>query len=176
MKVDEQQFLRLVEGAGTVLFFDLECGGLTADYSRILTYSGKFNNEKKPHTVTGAEKKILKAMRADFEKADLLVSYNGRMFDVPFAGTRLLEMGLPPLPKKHHSDLYLSIKGKLRMSGKSMGAVGSLLSLGEDKMHVGQKAWRERDIATLVARCESDVLLLEQLYHRVKHLIFTIST
>jgi uncharacterized protein YprB with RNaseH-like and TPR domain len=176
VKVDEQQFLRLAENAGTVLAFDLECGGLTADYSRILTYSGKFNNEKKCHTTTGSEKRILKAAREDFEKADLLLSYNGRMFDVPFMGTRLLELGLPPLPKKHHCDLYLSIKGKLRMSGKSLGAVGSLLELGENKMHVGQRAWRERDIATLVERCESDVLLLEQLYQRVKHLIYTIST
>lgn len=176
MKVEVEQFLRLAEKANTILFFDLETQGLTADYGRILVYSRKFNADKKCVTVTGSERTILRAMREDFEKADLLVGYNSRLFDVTYANTRLLEIGKPPLPKKHHLDMYFALKAKLRTTSKAMGSVGSLLGLEEDKMKVPAKEWRNKNLPVLIERCESDVILLQELYVKTKHLIQTINT
>ena len=173
MKVEVPQFLRLAEEAGTVLFLDLETQGLNADYGRILVYSRKFNNGEL--RTTFGERKILRAMRADFEKADMLVGYNSRLFDVPYANTRLLELGEPPLPKKHHLDMYFALKAKLRTTSKAMGAIGTLLNLAEDKMKVAPKEWRNANLPVLANRCESDVRLLQQVYNKTKHLVATIS-
>lgn len=175
MQLEASDYLRLAEKANTILFFDLETQGLTADYGKILVYSRKWWGEKKARSVVGTERQILRAMQADFERADLLVSYNGRLFDVPYANTRLLELGKPALPKKHHLDLYFALKAKLRTTSKSMGAVGSLLGLEESKMAVPAKAWREHDLPLLMKRCDSDVILLQQVYDRCKHLITTIN-
>jgi len=174
VKVEAPDFLRLAENAGTVLFFDLETQGLTADYGKILVYSRKFNDDN--CRTTFREQSILKAMREDFEKADLLVGYNSRLFDVTYANTRLLEWGKLPLPKKHHLDMYFALKGKLRTTSKTMGAVGAFLNLQEAKLRIGPGAWRNRDYETLKKRCESDVILLEQVYHKTKHLVVTINT
>jgi uncharacterized protein YprB with RNaseH-like and TPR domain len=174
MKVEVPQFLKLAEKSGTILFFDLETQGLKADYGKILVYSAKFN-DRDVETVTG-ESAILRKMRADFEEADLLVGYNSRLFDVTYANTRLLELGRQPLPQKHHLDLYFALKSKLRTTSKSMCAVGNFLGLEENKLHVTPKAWRNNDIPLLISRCESDVLLTEQVYHRTKHLVKSINT
>lgn len=175
MKVEVPQFLRLVEGANSLLLFDLETQGLNADYGKILVYSRMWYGDKAP-TTTLRENNILRAMRSDFEKADLLVGYNSRLFDVLFANTRLLERGLPPLPQRHHLDLYFALKGKLRTTSKSMGAVGSLLGLEEKKMGIAAKEWRNNNWKALTARCESDVKLLRDVYNAAKHLVKTINT
>ena len=174
MKVEAADYLRLAETAGTVLFFDLETQGLNADYGKILVYSRKWNDE--PCRTTFGEQKILRAMRADFEKADLLVGYNSRLFDVTYANTRLLENGQPPLPKKHHLDMYFALKAKLCTTSKAMGAVGSLLGAVEEKMKISPKTWRMADLPTLAKRCESDVKLLQEVYNKTKHLVITINT
>lgn len=174
MKVEVADYLRLCESHKSILFFDLETQGLTADYGKILIYSRKWYGKDEVFTTEG-EHKILKDMRDDFEKADLLVGYNSRLFDVTFANTRLLEKGKKPLPQKHHLDMYFALKGKLRTTSKAMGAIGSLLTLDEAKLRIGPKAWRDKDIALLTERCESDVRLLEQVYERTKHLVRTIT-
>jgi len=174
MKVETADYLRLVEQANTVLFFDLETQGLTADYGKILVYSRKWNQDKSCTTTYG-ERSIVNAMREDFELADLIVGYNSRVFDVPYANSRLLELGKPPLPKKHHLDMYFALKAKLRTTSKAMGAIGNFLGLAEDKMKVSPKAWRENDLPVLKQRCESDVYLLQEVYERTKHLVVTIT-
>ena len=174
MKVEVPQFLKLVEANNSILFFDLETQGLNADYGRILVYSRKFNNSD--IRTTFGERRILRAMKSDFEKADMLVGYNSRLFDVAYANTRLLELGEPPLPKKHHLDMYFALKSKLRTTSKAMGAIGTLLNLAEDKMKVAPKEWRNANLPVLASRCESDVRLLQQVYNKTKHLVFTITT
>jgi hypothetical protein len=56
-----------------------------------------------------------------------------------------------------------------------MGSVGMLLGLKEDKMRVAPKEWRNHNLPVLVGRCESDVILLQELYTKTKHLIGTIN-
>jgi len=175
VKVEVPQFLKLVEQANSALFFDLETQGLHADYGKILVYSRMWVNDKAP-TTTLRENNILRAMRSDFDRADLIVGYNSRLFDVQFANTRLLERGLEPLPQRHHLDMYFALKGKLRTNSKSMGAVGSLLGLNESKLALRPQEWRNVNYDALTKRCESDVKLLLDVYKATKHLVKTINT
>lgn len=173
MKLEVPQFLKLAAANNSILFFDLETQGLNADYGRILVYSRKFNDGEM--RTTFGERKILRAMRADFDKADLIIGYNSRVFDVPYANTRFLELGQDPLPKKHHLDMYFALKSKLRTTSKAMGAIGTLLNLAEDKMKVAPKEWRNANLPVLASRCESDVRLLQQVFNKTKHLVLTIT-
>jgi uncharacterized protein YprB with RNaseH-like and TPR domain len=173
MQVEAADYMRLAEKAGTVLFFDLETQGLTADYGKILVYSRKFNDG--PMRTTFGESKILRAMRADFDKADLVVGYNSRLFDATYANTRLLEVGQKPLPKKHHLDMYFALKAKLRLTSKAMGSIATLLGLKEGKMRIAPKEWRNKNTPVLAERCESDVRVLENIYKKTKHLVVSIN-
>lgn len=179
MQIEVADFLRLCEGAGTILYFDIESSGFNADYNRVLTFSGQWHGKKKPFTITAkthrSEKAALERILKVWNKADIVVSYYGRGFDVPFLNARLFEYGLPLLDSKHHLDLYYTLKPKFKLSRKSLDSMGTLAGIPEDKMKVPPRAWREVDIPILVKRCESDVKMLVQLYRKVKHLIKTIS-
>lgn len=170
MQIDAQTFLRLVETAGTALFFDLETQGLKSDYGKILTYSACWYGGE-PFTTTGTEEEILTAMAHDFDEADMVCGYYSKMFDVPFANTRLLELGKPPLAKKPHLDMYFQIKPRTNLTSTSLGSVGALLNLAEEKMKVSPRSWREQDLPVLIQRCESDVRLLMEVYEKTKHLV-----
>jgi uncharacterized protein YprB with RNaseH-like and TPR domain len=178
MQIEVPDYLRLLENSGTLLFFDIETNNLNADYGEAVVFSGKWFGAKRPFTISQrdmSERRMLTEVKSILEdQADCIVSYNGKRFDVPFLNTRCLEFRKDPLPKLHHIDLYFTLKPKLRTGRKALGTIGNWLQLQEDKMSVPPKAWREKNYKKLIARCESDVLLLEQLYDRTKHLIYDI--
>jgi len=178
MQIEVDDYLRLIEGQGSLLFFDIETNNLNADYGEMVVFSGKWYGDKKPFTISQrdySERVMCTKIKEILEdQADCIVSYNGKRFDVPFINTRCLEFRKEPLPKLHHIDLYFTLKPKLRLGRKALGTIGNWLQLQEDKMSVPPKAWREKDYPKLIARCESDVLLLEQLYDRTRHLIYDI--
>lgn len=173
MQIDTQDFLRLVESARTLCFFDFETTGLQADYGQALVFSYQFGNQK-PKTVLHEgrnDRSLVFQARDILNTADCIVSYNGKMFDVPFLNSRLLEYGLDPIEKKHHIDMYFVLKYKIRTGSKSLGHISNWLKLEDKKMSLAPEAWRDRDLPLLRERCESDVRLLWQLYSKTKHLI-----
>jgi hypothetical protein len=51
------------------------------------------------------ERAMLQLLRERFERATLLVTYNGKAFDMPLLAGRMLMNRLPPLPRRPHLDL-----------------------------------------------------------------------
>jgi uncharacterized protein YprB with RNaseH-like and TPR domain len=175
MQVEVEDFLRWVEAAKRIAFFDIETNNLNADYGEVLVFACAMDPDAKPFNITvpkgGSDKKLIKDIAEVLNTADCWVSYNGKRFDVPFINTRALEYSFLPLVKKPHVDLYFTLKHQLRLGRKALGTIGNWLQLEEDKMSIPPKAWRDKDIPLLVKRCESDVMLLQQLYKRTNHLI-----
>jgi hypothetical protein len=92
--------------------------------------------------------------------------------------TRLLKWSSPPIEKRPHIDMYFTLKYNLLTARKSQGHLLSFLETPEEKMTVTPNVWSEivgdptgPHMKTMVARCESDVKGLEQLYEKPKHLI-----
>lgn len=180
MQVETKDWLDLCEATpGAFLFWDLETSGLGADYGDISVFSGKYFG-KKPFSYTSenytSEQAFLDNVVTELETAKMWSTFNGKMFDVPFVNTRRLVNGAPPLSKKLHLDLYLTIKGKIRVGGKSLGNLGRFLRLGEKKMdNLHQDTWRLKDFDALRKRGESDVKITEEMYRHIKPFILQVT-
>lgn len=76
----------------------------------------------------GEEQGMLALLRERFERADVIVSYNGKAFDLPLLATRYVMNRLPPLPARPHLDLLHVAR---RLHKKRLGAC-RLVSLEAD--------------------------------------------
>ena len=180
MQVDAQDYLRLVEKANTICFFDIEATGLRGDYNSVLVTSIKpFHGKPTSFRITqaGNDKAVVRQAKELLESYDIWVTYYGKGFDIPFIQARLLRHGLPALNKQPHADMYFALRKKLILSRGSMAHIASWLKLPEQKMSVSASVWSEViaspkvHMPMLVERCESDCAVLEKLWKRTKHLI-----
>lgn len=185
MKVEAQDYLRLVEYADTLVFFDLESTGFRGDYNSILVGSIKPYNSK-PTTFkvgqAGNDKAVVREIKEQLEAADVWCTYYGKGFDIPMLNTRLLKWGYKPVEKRPHLDLYFTLKSHLNTSRKSQSHLLSWLGTPEQKMSVGADIWasivddpKGDKMKILIERCESDVIGLQDLYDRTKHVIAEIT-
>jgi len=180
LQLDPQAFLRLVETSKTLAFLDIEATGLKGDYNSVLVISVRpFGCKPISFAVTkpGDDRSVLLAAKQQLETMDAWVTYYGKGFDIPMLNTRLLRWGAPPIEKRHHIDLYYTLKSSLLTARRSQGHLLGWLKTPEQKMGVGADAWNEilsnpsATMPTMIRRCESDVKGLEALYKKTKHLI-----
>ena len=183
MQVDAQRYLELAEKAGTLASFDIEAIGLRGDYNSVLVVSIKpYGQKVRTFKVTkpGKDKELVAAASAELAKYDVWVGYYSKGFDIPMLNTRLLRWSLPPIPKRHHVDMYYTLKYNLLTARRSQGHLLAWLELPEEKMTVSASVWSEiiaepdRHMPTMVKRCESDAVGLEALYKRTRHLILEV--
>jgi len=180
VNVDVQTYLRLIEKSGTLGFIDIEATGLRGDYNSVLVVSVKPFG-KKPISFSvkqpGNDQRVVREAKEAMEALDCWVTYYGKGFDIKMLNTRLLKWGYPPIEKRHHIDMYYSLKSALLTARRSQGHLLSWLGTPEQKMTVGADVWNaiiedvDANMPTMIKRCESDVAGLEGLYIRTKHLI-----
>lgn len=181
MQIEAQDYLRLVEKANTLAFFDIEATGLRGDYNSVLVASIKPYNSK-PYSFVikqpGNDNKVVRDVKEALESYDCWVTYYGKGFDIPMINTRLLKWKARPLEKRHHLDMFFTLKSNLLTARKSQGHLLSWLGTPEEKMTVGADVWSQvlmdpsgPAMKTMIARCESDVEGLQALYERTKHII-----
>lgn len=179
MQIDTQQFLGYVEATKKLAFFDIEATGLRGDYNSILCVSIKpYDGNVVTYQIKqpGNDRKLVREVSDALAEFDCWAGYYSKGFDKKMLNTRLLKWGLPPLPPRHHIDLYFQLKEKTLTARKSQGHLLSWLGTPEQKMSVGASVWNdvlyktEEAMKTMVERCESDVIGLEGLYKRTRHL------
>lgn len=178
MQIDAQTFLPLAERAGALAFVDIEASNLKADFGTVVVVSIKPYGQT-PITFStqpGRDKAMLKKVFAEMQKYPVWATFYGKLFDIPFLNSRALRHGLTPLPKHHHIDLYWVVKTHTAISRRNQGHLLSWLGTPEKKMGVSPNVWAEmavdpNSLPTLIERCESDVIGLEALYEKTKHLI-----
>ena len=185
MQLDAQIAIKALEKSSGIITFDLEASGLRGDYNSILCASFKEYGASKPFTVCvskpGDDKKVVAEIRDIMHEYPMWISYYGKGFDVPMIQTRLLVNGLKPLDKHLHLDMYFLLKYRLLTARKSQAHLLRLLGTNEQKMDLSPNVWNEvlsnpkKELATMRARCESDVVGLEALYDKTKHLIVNVS-
>ncbi len=181
MQIDSQDYLRLVEKAGTLAFVDIEATGLRADYDSTLVVSIK-PYDKDPISFkiqqAGNDQRVVREAKAVMEEFDVWCTFYGKGYDIPFLNTRLLKWGYKPIDKRHHIDMYYTLKHNLLTARRSQAHMLRFLETPETKMDVGPDVWNQivsnpngPAMRTMVKRCESDTAGLEGLYNRCKHLI-----
>lgn len=109
--------------------------------------------------------------------ADLIVTHNGRKYDIPYLNNRLMKHGFPPLHKITDVDTKVVAK-RIKPYSASLKHLAQEFKLEELKMSTGgAELWdqcRARNKAAqkkMAAYCEQDVQTLEKLYLQFRPLM-----
>ena len=131
---------------------------------------------------TGEEKSVLSKLVSRLGGYDVIVTWNGRSFDLPFLTTRLLSHGLDPRPLlgRRHVDLGEVVKGRLRLTFSYMEHVCDFLGIekrrvpmGMDVPHLYLKAQEGDARASKIIRehCLDDLEATRKVFARLKPLL-----
>lgn len=105
------------------------------------------------------------------DKADVIVHFNGKSFDIPTLNREFLVHGLPPPAPYKQVDLMLVAKDKFRFVSNKLDHIAGQLGVGNkhdtsfqlwtDCMKGDPDAWRKMEEYN-----KQDVQLLEKVYHQ----------
>lgn len=170
-----------------VAFIDGEMSNLSADYGQMLCwcvclYDTQKEGPGKVKTFTIGnykhrrwdDKALVEAIRDDIQQYDLIVSWNGIKFDVPFLNTRLKYWGLKEVKVKRHKDLLYTSRYKLRLSNNKLDTVAKYLGCKVHKTSVDPARWtmalggHHKSYQYIIDHCQRDVKVLAEVYTHLK--------
>ena len=128
--------------APRVVILDIETSSLEAD-AGIIVGAGLMPENGPAEYLgvrrTGEEKKALATLVSQLDKYEVIVTWNGRSFDLPFLTTRLLSYGLDPRPlgAKRHVDLNEVVKNRLRLTFTYLDHVCDFFGIVKSKGPMG---------------------------------------
>ena len=109
------------------------------------------------------------------EQYDVLVSWNGKLFDIPVLGGRLAFHGLRRVDPNMHIDLMYYAKGQfMRIGRSSLQSVSEYFDTGNRKTPLSVRIWdramagSDEDYAKIVEHCDADVLVLRDVFATLK--------
>ncbi len=116
---------------------------------------------------------MLKKAHELLDEADIVVTYNGKKFDVPTLNKEFLEAELPPPSPSQQVDLYRVVKANFRFASNKMDHVAKQLGVATKVRHCGfslwvrcmegdKKAWEK-----MKRYNKRDVLILDKLYTKL---------
>lgn len=170
-------------------FFDLETTALDADFGQLLCgVIGEYDPQSPEEpglikyelddfdTPEGRcdDKGLAVTLREELSRYDLIVSYNGSRFDIPFLNTRLAAEGERGLSAKRHKDLLYVMRYKFRLQSNSLKNVGNFFFGHTVKTDMDKRTWRAAHAGSRTAynevidHCRMDVIELARVWHRVK--------
>jgi len=108
------------------------------------------------------------------EEADVVVSYNGKRFDIPMINREFIKAGMgPPAPYKQ-VDLLETVKKQFKLPSNKLEFVVKDFEVGAKMKHEGFELWikcmkgDEKAKATMLKYNRQDVVILEKLHDKLK--------
>lgn len=173
-----------------ILMFDIEATNLDADFGTCLAFGWRYYGDGKSHVLSlldtnpvcgdcgrvdaDDDRALLKEVYAILSQADVIVSWYGKGFDVPFLNTRMLDAGMKPLPPIPHVDLYFTAKHHLKLSSNRLANVQEFLQLVDAKTPLTRRVWRQAEagnpkaIKYVAHHCLKDVDVLYGAYEKLR--------
>lgn len=164
-------------------FFDIEASNLKADFGIVLCYCIKDSQSDKIYESCVTNKdlkkdldaKVIKQLIKDFKQFDMVVTYYGTKFDLPFVRTRALNLGIdfPEFGSLFHRDAYYIIKSKMCMSSRRLENACRVILGHSDKTRIDSNHWlqglrgEKESLDYILDHCRKDVTDLEALYNKV---------
>lgn len=167
-------------------FFDIETNDLVADpnIGWMVCWAIKERGNKKVVTdhLTQEEvlawkpdKRITKSLIAEMRKYDVLVTYNGILFDNKFVRTRAFnwKLDFPKWKELLHIDLYWKARTLFRLSHTTLKNVTKLLDI-EGKTRLDFYYWKRASLGDpkcmkeLLIHNREDVIILENAFEQLK--------
>ena len=167
---------------------DLETSNLDADYGIILCGAIKEDGVAKSHVFRIDDSPNYKAEPWNDEwvchqisqltqQFDIIFTWNGARFDVPFLNTRLVKHGLPPMPRKLHKDLLYTSRYQLRLHSNRLASVQEFFETADDKTAISGTLWTRaltgdrESMDFIIDHCIRDVKVLEEIMGHLRPFI-----
>lgn len=166
-------------------FLDIETSNLDADFGILLCYcikeagkdkiyKGVITKKEATHT-TEPDKRLVNQCVEDILKFDLLYTYFGTKFDLPFLRSRAvaLKIKFPLHGTLKHKDIYYIIRNKFKLHRNRLEVACNELVGASDKSHFDGNIWRQAvqgdkvALSYILSHCEADVRDLEKLTDEV---------
>ena len=165
--------------------FDLETSGLEGDWASILCGSfciiGSDNIKDigKVYTFTRTirpkdpfdDAALASKLRNEVENYNVIVTWNGKLFDVPFLNARLLKAGLADCnPQMHLDMMWYATGSSARLASRKLDNVAKFFKTPHQKYDVMPEvlqASRYGDpdaLKEVIKHCETDVKILRDVY------------
>lgn len=125
-----------------IVILDIETSSLEAD-AGVIVGAGLMGEEGKSEYLetkrTTDEKPMLAKLLKRLDSFDMIVTWSGRGFDLPFLTTRLLKHGMDPHPvlSKMHLDLNEVVKSRLRLTFTYLDHVCDFFEIRRNKGPMG---------------------------------------
>lgn len=168
---------------GKIGFLDIETSNLAANYGIMYCYAIKEQGGDIIYSeITTKEiksdvmdKKLTARCINDIKKFDIIVTYYGTKFDIPFIRTRAVhhDMAFPPYGAFIHTDVYYLVRNKFRLNSNRLERACKCLLGSSRKTDINEDFWiramggDKEAIAYIGDHCRMDVLDLEDLYNKV---------
>lgn len=116
------------------------------------------------------KKRMLREIHALLSKADAVVHYNGRRFDIPTLNKEFLEAGMKPPAGYKQIDLLDTAKKEFRFPSNKLEYVARALKLEGKRKHEGFELWvkcmaKDAEAWNIMEEYnKQDVLVLENVY------------
>lgn len=138
-----------------------------------LCWAAKWQGEKQMRFASVHKEgrvKMLKAVHALLDAAEVVVHYNGLKFDIPTLNGEFLAIGLAPPSPYAQVDLLQTARREFKLASNKLDYVARHLGLGAKMKHKGMELWRDCMAGvpaawTVMERYNKrDVTLLEEVY------------
>ena len=172
-----------------ILLFDIETSNLAADFGRCLCMGWMWLGDEKPHIASVRTSKawgrdhtddhtLVAEVQRVIKSADMLVSWYGLKFDVPFLNTRLIYYGLPLIPPSiPHVDLWRTSRYRLKLHSNRLASACDFFNL-TPKTPIRGEAWvkasagHKPSLRYVEEHCRADVLALRDAYLKLRPLVY----
>ena len=166
-------------------YLDIESTGFSANIDLMLSWCIKGRGVKK---VAGdvikreeimsnkQDKRIVKSLVEEINKYDVIFTYYGTRFDVPFIRTRAMYHGIdfPMYKQKAHKDLYYVVKSKLKLHRSSLQAATEFFGI-DGKTRIKPEYWQKarwgdrKSLKYVYDHNIADVEILEDLHRKLEY-------
>lgn len=158
-------------------YFDIETTFSTQPivlYAAIADGFGNIQQFHKGEDITN-DRDLVASYADALKQYDILVSWNGKLFDQPVLQARLAFHGLPRLDLNMHIDLMYYATGQfMRMGRKSLQSVSEYFEVSNQKTPLRVRQWdgamagKPEEYAKIVEHCDADVLVLRDVFPVLK--------
>lgn len=122
---------------------------------------------------------LVNAVADVIEKADIVVTYYGQRYDIPFIATRLLKASsrVLSLADASHIDLWRTARYKLKLNSNRLASLIDFFELNNKKTPVAGPQWvaagagDRKALQYVIDHCIPDVLSLAEAYYKLRPLI-----
>lgn len=169
-------------------FLDVETTGFQSDFGFMLTYcikdslTGDILHDfiTKKDMEKDLDKRILSNLIKDMKVFDRIVGYYSSKFDIPFARSRALywDLAFPKYSELLHSDLYYTVRNKLKLSRSRQQTAFNFLIEEPIKVHkassYGRGVWTKaatgdpKAIQYILTHNMEDVEMLSRLWYKLE--------